>query len=87
MSATAARQIRAAYDTYTGQNGTEWMPITALTERADLTLDQIHETLRQLARNDSLSLAPTSNQRALTDADRANAVWFGGQWKHVFCWG
>ncbi len=84
----ATTEIRRAYSTYQTLPGTDgWMAISELAQRVDLTLDEIHDGIRHLARHaNGFSLVPTSNQKTLSSDDHKMAVWFGGQWKHVFAW-
>ncbi|MEU4558426.1 hypothetical protein AB0F72_08550 [Actinoplanes sp. NPDC023936] len=80
----AATQIEQAYRTEITQRGQQgWVTVVALMNRLDLTVDQMTAGARLLARKGGWAVAPTSNQKALSDLDRASALWIGGQWKHV----
>ena len=83
----AATQIQQAYRTEMRQQGTtgEWVKVTSLMERLDLTVAQMTAGARHLARQGGWVIAPTSNQKTLTEADHRYALWIGGQWKHVIC--
>ena len=50
---------------------------------ADVPGDELDEALRQLARADDVTLAPESNKKSLTDADKAAAVRIGRQDNHL----
>ncbi|QSB13059.1 hypothetical protein JQS43_15535 [Natronosporangium hydrolyticum] len=45
--------------------------------------DEVDEALLELSDDPQVALAPASDQLALTDADRAAAVWIGNQQKHL----
>ncbi|BAL87207.1 hypothetical protein AMIS_19870 [Actinoplanes missouriensis 431] len=81
----AAIQIKQAYATEMRQRGEQsgWVTVVALMNRLDLTVEQMAAGARHLARQGGWAVAPTSNQKTLTDLDRACALWIGGQWKHV----
>lgn len=88
MNATAAKQIRKAYETWTTQYGTgEWMSVTAITHRTDLTLEEITEGVRHLVRtDDKFYMSGRADQFNLTAEDRANRLWIGNQYQDMICW-
>jgi hypothetical protein len=52
-------------------------------DEAGMSREEQDEAIRQAAREPGVYLVPENNQRALTDADRAAALWHGGQEKHL----
>ncbi len=63
------------------------MSITTLTDYVDLTVEEIHEALTHLSATDAeFQVYPESNQKTLTEEDRANALWLGNQWRHLIEW-
>jgi hypothetical protein len=83
----AAEQIKRAYRIHTGASRGDWMSLTSLAEMVDLTNDDITAAIRHLSRTEShFNHAPESNQKMLTAADHAAAVWIGCQWHHLICW-
>lgn len=83
-----ASEIRRAYQTYRTLPGTnEWMMISDLVERVDLTQDEIRAGVIHLNRTDrAFHVIPESNQKALTVAQRSAALLIGNQWKHLIGW-
>lgn len=80
----AATEIRRAYGP--GRRG-EWMTVTALTHRLDLTIDEITAgVLHLLAHDDAFEVMPESNQKILTAEDRGNRIWFAGDWNDLISW-
>lgn len=84
----AAAEIKRAYGTYRTLPGTnEYMMISSIADRVDLTIQEIHAGIRHLKRTDpAFHLIPESNQKALTPTDRAYAIDFGNQPKHLITW-
>ncbi len=85
---TAADMITWAYEAYIAERpaGTNspWMSVTILARRVDLSIDEITEGVRHLMRTvPGFVAAPESNQKSLTQADRACALWIGNQDKHL----
>ncbi len=81
---TATDQIRKAYSVYETQFGARsWMSITEITHRTDLTLEQIHTGLAELARSRQIDLVGRPDQMNLTTEDRANRMWFGEDWNDL----
>ncbi|MGC4886200.1 hypothetical protein [Micromonospora sp. NBC_01392] len=54
---------------------------------ADVSREHLDEALRGLSRSDGVSIAPESNQKTLTEADRAAALRLGGQENHLLAIG
>lgn len=84
----AANEIRRAYETYRTQPGTnEWMMIAEIVDRVDLTKDEITAAIGHLNRTDrDFHVIPESNQKALTERERAAEVIIGNQRKHLISW-
>jgi hypothetical protein len=81
----AAAEIARIYKAQTDTGN--WMTIVQLAEHTDMTPAELAEGFKHLASTeDHFNLIPESNQKMLTDMDRAYAVRMGGQWKHTFCW-
>ncbi|MFF0822428.1 hypothetical protein ACFYUR_18860 [Micromonospora haikouensis] len=83
-----ANEIRRAYGTHvTVTYRGAWMSFRTLAERTDLTAAQIADGVRYLAQTDlRCTIAPESNQVALTSLDRELAVRYGGQDNHLIAW-
>lgn len=56
----------------------EWDTIGTGRAAVDQALTELHATRR-------IVLIPESNQKTLTDAQRAAALWLGGENRHVAC--
>ncbi len=65
------------------RSGREYTSITRLTYELDMTITEIHAALVWMARNTDFGVIPESNTAQLSEEDHANALWFGGQHKHV----
>lgn len=69
---------------YTG----DWMPLRAVRDRINSyedvtwTRKDIDAALAHLLATHQARLTPECNQKALTDADHAAAIWIGGQHHH-----
>lgn len=62
----------------------EWTPITEIRRQWDGIPRATQDgALRQLAMAGEILLAPQANQKILTQADRAAAVWFGNEANHL----
>ena len=70
---------------YTG----DWLPLRAIRDRiasyqdTDWSRADIDAALADLLGSHSARIIPESNQKTLTDADRAAAIWLGGQHRHL----
>lgn len=61
-----------------------WVKLaTVRHDLGDFDRATVDETFRKMNRLDDVDLIPESNQKTLTPADRAAAVHFGGQDKHL----
>ncbi|MEU7591187.1 hypothetical protein AB0A95_33445 [Micromonospora sp. NPDC049230] len=84
----AAVEIRRAYGTYTTQHGQgEWIFISDIADRVDLTREEIHAGIRHLKATDQrFNLIPESNQKVLRPIEREYAIQYGNQAKHLISW-
>lgn len=82
------KDIRAAYDKIASKPG-EWISLAGLRDKLsqDLPRDQVDAALRGLERRDDVHITPESNQKTLTDRQRAAAVNIGDQDKHLISMG
>lgn len=81
----AASQIKRVYQN--NRRTGEWMALAAVAERLDLSPEMMTAAIRHLMLTEKyFNCTPESNQKMLTDADHAAAVWIGCQWKHNICW-
>ncbi len=62
-----------------------WVSLTRLRNALPTTYtrDAVDTALRNLDRKRAVDIAPESNMRMMTDADRAAALWIGGQDRHL----
>jgi len=80
---TTEGQIRAAYARAVASPG-GWLDLARLrSELPDLERAELDSELERLAATEGVHLEGESNQKALTDADRAAAVRFGGDDRHM----
>jgi len=80
-------RLRNAYAALASEP-TAWVVLTRLRPFfADVPREEVDEALRQLSRSSDVNIVPESNQKALTEADRAAAVRIGGQDKHLLAIG
>jgi hypothetical protein len=79
--ATAAQSIRAAYAQLTGP-GT-WVKLSRIRPLVGADRELVDAALLALNLDRDVSIEPESDQKTLTEADRAAAVWMGNEWKHV----
>ena len=83
----AATEIRKVYSTYRTLPGTnQYMMISEIENRADLTREQIREGILALLGEPGFLVLPESNQKALSPEARAAAVNIGNQDKHLIAW-
>lgn len=83
----AAREIRKAYATYRTLPGTnQYMMISEVHNRTDLTPESMLAGIRFLMRESNFLVIPESNQKALTAEERAAAVVIGNQHRHMIAW-
>lgn len=86
---SGADAVAAAYRTAQERDGGrfgDWASLTRIRREmsaAGMSRAEQDEALLAAARRDGISLAPENVQRSLTDADRAAAIHFGGQDKHL----
>lgn len=77
------KRIRAAYQRVTPGRG-EWVMLSDIRPLLrDLPRVLVDRALVQMNRCPDVHLVPESNQKALTEEDRAAAVRFGEQDKHL----
>lgn len=80
---TSQQRVRAAYRQLAAEPGA-WVALARLrAELPDMPRDEQDAALTAIARGAGGALAPESNQKTLTQHDRAAAAWHGGQWKHL----
>lgn len=85
----AAAEIIRAYKVIRAQRGSasgEWVTIADVADLVDLSKEQMREGCRHLNRQTGWNVIPQSNQKVLTQRERAAAVHIGGQDKHVIGW-
>jgi hypothetical protein len=77
--------VRNAHKQLVNDNNNGWVSITSIRRKLGekVPRDRVDEALRTLNRMPDVAIAPASNQKTLTDADRKAAVHFGGQDKHL----
>jgi hypothetical protein len=76
-------RIVAAYQALASEPE-EFVSIAALRDQLpDLPREQVDAVLDELYRGQAINLIPRSNQLALTEAERAAALWIGGESKHL----
>jgi hypothetical protein len=76
-------QVREAYRTLAREPG-GWVGLAALRARLEgVARDEVDAALRRMAGRPGVHVQPESNQQALTGADRAAAVRFGGEDRHL----
>lgn len=77
-------QIRDVYNQLAEKPG-DWVSLTKVRERLSSKLGRAHvdDAMRLMNRMPGVNFAPESNQKTLKPADRAAAVHFGGQDKHL----
>lgn len=84
-AATPEQQVRGAIAALAAEPG-EWVSLTRLRAAVPhLTRDEQDAALKAIMRSPGGNLVPENNQKTLTDADWAAAMWIGGQWKHLVC--
>jgi hypothetical protein len=82
-SGSMAQIVRDTYHHLATEAGA-WVSIADLRSALhDFDRDDLDDTLRELERDDDVSIVPESNQKALTEADRGSALWIGGQYRHA----
>ncbi|PRY54060.1 hypothetical protein [Glycomyces artemisiae] len=83
VAETLADRIIATYRELTGDTA-DWVPLLALRERLDDAVrEEVDKVLAELHTLREIQLIPESNQKTLTDADRAAALWLGGESRHL----
>jgi hypothetical protein len=74
--------VRAAYERAAGTPG-EWVGLARLREELDdVPRAEVDAALERLAAQPGVHVRADSDRSALTDAQRAAAVWFGGDERH-----
>ncbi|OHV40545.1 MULTISPECIES: hypothetical protein [Pseudofrankia] len=78
------RRIRTAYGALARWPG-DWVRLAELRPRlgADLARTDVDAVLRRMNRGPGVTVAPDEDQKALTGADRREAIEIGGQAKHL----
>jgi hypothetical protein len=77
------KQIRGAYDRLATAAG-DWVGLAALREELfGVPRTEVDGELERMASTPGVHVQAESNQKALTDADRAAAVHFGGDDRHL----
>lgn len=86
----AERHVRQAYAKLRAEEGrpdwAEWVSITRLRQELSargMSREEQDRTLHEMAIAEGVSIVPESNQKALTEADRAAAIVIGNQNKHL----
>lgn len=80
-------RLRSTYAALAAEPG-GWVALVRLRPFfADVPTADLDEALRALSRYDDVNLVPESNQKVLTEADRAAAVHLGGRDKHYLAIG
>jgi hypothetical protein len=80
-------RLRSAYAALVSEPG-EWLALTRLRPFfADVSRDEVDEALDHLLRSPDVNIVPESNQKSLSEADRAAALRIGGQDKHLLAIG
>jgi hypothetical protein len=83
-----AERVRTAYATLTNRQTGQWVSLRRLRdELGQPDKAEMDDALLALAREADVAIVPENNQKSLTDADRAAALWMGGQWKHLIAIG
>ncbi|GAA2861334.1 hypothetical protein [Nonomuraea rubra] len=80
---TDTEAVIASYITANATPG-RWTSLTEIRQHLTRwTRPQVDTTLRLMERLEDVCIAPESNQKTLTEQDRAAAVEIGGQAKHL----
>lgn len=82
MNATATKILKALADTI-AYTGGDWATIDALRDEVMGLRADFDETAIWLAKNGWIHLAAEENQKTITEGNRRNALWFGGEYKHL----
>ncbi|WP_199041376.1 hypothetical protein [Glycomyces salinus] len=78
-----AEPIRNAYAELVGPNA-EWVPLRRLRDRLDgIDREDLDQALGELLARHEIRLIPESNQKTLTEADRAAAIRLGNKDRHL----
>ncbi|MEU6250322.1 hypothetical protein [Glycomyces sp. NPDC047010] len=76
-------RIVASYRELSGEQAS-WIPLAALRKHLDgEEHSEVDKSLQELLIARKIQLIPEANQKTLTDADRAAAVWVGGEYRHL----
>ena len=75
-------KIREAYDSV-ARKTQDWVPLRTLRPLIKAEQADFDKALIALIRAEAAVLAPDSNRKALTDADRSAAIRVGGEDKHL----
>lgn len=80
----AETRIRTAYRKLSSASGLPWVGLADLrTQLTDLDREDVDAALQQLSRQPGVHVQAEANQQALTAADHAAAVRFGGSSRHL----
>lgn len=83
MNTAAATKIRQAYTELATYHGRTWVRLAELREEAGLSRPDFDAAITAMGEDGHANLIPESRQADLTHADRAAALRFGGQDKHL----
>lgn len=86
MNATTTREqatILDAIRTVTTYYRAEWASLSALRDESGLSRADFDTAMRELAYAGLVVLVPEDNQKTLTAAERHNALYVGGEHKHL----
>ncbi|GHE31457.1 hypothetical protein GCM10017673_37740 [Streptosporangium violaceochromogenes] len=80
----AEARVRAAYAQLVGDAVGDWASLRRMREvLGDMSRDEVDRVLTAMNRLPDVGFAPESNQKTLTEADRAAALHLGDQEKHL----
>lgn len=83
LEPTTAERIVEAYGELVEAPG-DWLPLRSLRDHlASTDRDELDKALTDLHTERAVELIPESNQKTLTEADRAAAIWLGGEHRHL----
>ena len=75
-------RIRSVYEELAVEPG-GWVGLIQIRAALnDVERDDLDEALCRLERSRGVNIVPESNQNALSEDERASALWIGGQYKH-----
>lgn len=78
------QQVLDIYQRKVRDSGSTWLGMAALRQALPhVAKETLDAELRTMHRSNRWFFIPESNQKALTQDDRAAAYWSGGEWKHL----